>query len=169
MSAAANSISATAAAEDWDVELDGPAPTFLVFTLCVVDPLQVERVSNRFIAFVDTEYSLVSISQGMQGGNPYYATITEQRERINNLIRTLNNVNLHLSTSVAVSQYVSSVLLADGGNDNDDNDDDNNDDIDVDDENSNIGVYDWDKELYGQSPDDLGSSDDGGNDANIKD
>jgi hypothetical protein len=164
MSTTTNSISATAAAKDWDVELDGPAPTFLVFTLCVVDPLQVERVSNCFIAFV----SVLSISRGVQGGNPY-ATITEQRERINNLIRTLNNVNLHLSTSVAVSQYVSSVLLADGGNDDDDDDDDNNDDIDVDDENSSIGVYDWDKELYGQSPDDLGSSDDGGNDANIKD
>ena len=138
MTTATNSISATAAAEDWDVELDGPAPTFLVFTLCVVDPLQVERVSNRFLAFVDTEYSLVSISRGVQGGNPY-ATITEQRERINNLIRALNNVNLHLSTSVAVSQYVSNVLLADGVYSDDDDDDD------------------------------LGSSDDGGNDADIKD
>jgi hypothetical protein len=64
----------------------------------------------------------------VQGGNPY-ATITEQRERINNLIRALNNVNLHLSTSVSVSQYVSSVLLADGGDDGDDDDDNNNDDI----------------------------------------
>jgi hypothetical protein len=124
MSTTTNSISATAAAKDWDVELDGPAPTFLVFTLCVVDPLQVERVSNCFIAFV----SVLSISRGVQGGNPY-ATITEQRERINNLIRALNNVNLHLSTSVSVSQYVSSVLLADGGDDGDDDDDNNNDDI----------------------------------------
>ena len=153
MTSATNSISATAAAEDWDFELDGPAPTFLVFTLCVVDPLQVERVSNRFIAFVDTEYSLVSISRGVQGGNPY-ATITKQRERINNLIRALNNVNLHLSTSVAVSQYVSNVLLADGvySDDDDDDDDDDENYIDVDDDDN-----------------DLSSSDDGGNDADIKD
>ena len=174
---APDSISAAADVDDVPF-----SRTCLVFTLCIVDPLQVEGVSGRFIAFVDAEdrtimpdFGSVSVARGEQGHNPY-ATITEtrtvileQRERIKFLIRALNNVNLHLSTSVAVSQYVSSVLLADGGNDDNDDDDDNNDDIDVDDENSNIGVYDWDKELYGQSPDNLRSSDDGGNDANIKD
>ena len=91
-------------------------------------------VSDHFFAFVDAEdgtimpdFRLVSVARGKQGHNPY-ATITEtrtvilkQRERIKFLIRALNNVYLHPSTTAAASDFVLSVLLADGG-DNDDED-----------------------------------------------
>jgi hypothetical protein len=73
------------------------------------------------------DFRLVSVARGKQGHNPY-ATITEtrtvileQRERIKFLIRALNNVYLHPSTTAAASDFVLSVLLADGG-DNDDED-----------------------------------------------
>ena len=162
---------------------------------------------NCFFAFVDTEdgtimpdFGLVSVARGKQGHNPY-ATITEtrtvilkQRERIKFLIRALNNVYLHPSTTAAASDFVLSVLLADGGDndnedngvngrlhsvsiarfeqghDNDDNNNDNkdNDDNDHDADNNDDDVNDWEVNLLGPPSIDLGSSDDGGNDADNK-
>jgi hypothetical protein len=130
MTAPANSISAAAGVDD--VPFSG---TCFVFTLYVVDPLQVEGVSDRFFAFVDAEdgtimpdFGSVSVARGEQGHNPY-ATITEtrtvilkQRERIKFLIRALNNVYLHPSNTAAASDFVLSVLLADVGDDDDEDD-----------------------------------------------
>jgi hypothetical protein len=130
MTAPANSISAAAGVDD--VPFSG---TCLVFTLYVVDPLQVEGVSDRFFAFVDAEdgtimpdFGSVSVARGEQGHN-LHATITEtrtvilkQRERIKFLIRALNNVYLHPSNTAAASDFVLSVLLADGGDDDDEDD-----------------------------------------------
>ena len=121
MSAPANSISTA---------------TWLVFSLGVVDPLQVEGVTARFFAFVDEEdgtimqdFGSVSVARGEQGRNPY-STITEtravilkQRERIRFLQSALNNVYLHPSTTAASSDFIRTVLLADGGDDDDDDDD----------------------------------------------
>ena len=141
------------------------------------------------------DFGSVSVTRGEQGHNPY-ATITKthtiifkQRERISFLIRALNNVYLHPSTTAAASNFVLSVVLADGGDDDDDDDvngrlhlvfivrfdqghhdnDDDDDDDDDDNNNNNNDVDDWDVNLLGPLSDDLGSSDDGGNDANIKD
>jgi hypothetical protein len=97
MASPANSISAAADADD--VPFSG---TFLVFTICVVDALKVEGVTNRFLSFVneegetiDQEFGSVTIARGVQGDNPY-ATITEnhsvilkQREMIRFLLREL--------------------------------------------------------------------------------
>ena len=200
---APDSISAAADVDDVPF-----SRTCLVFTLCIVDPLQVEGVSGRFIAFVDAEdrtimpdFGLVSVARGEQGHNPY-ATITKtrtvilkQRERIKFLIRALNNVYLYPSTTAAASDLVLSVLLADGGDDdnedngvngrlhsvsiarfeqghdNDDNNNDNkdNDDNDHDADNNDDDVNDWEVNLLGPPSIDLGSSDDGGNDADNKD
>jgi hypothetical protein len=200
---APDSISAAADVDDVPF-----SRTCLVFTLCIFDPLQVEGVSGRFIAFVDAEdrtimldIGSVSVARGEQGHNPY-ATITKtrtvilkQRERIKFLIRALNNVYLYLSTPAAASDLVLSVLLADGGDDdnedngvngrlhsvsiarfeqghdNDDNNDDNedNNDNDHDADNNDDDVDDWEANLLGPPSVDLGSSDDGGNDADNKD
>jgi hypothetical protein len=80
MTTPTNSISTTD-----DVE-DAPfSGMCLVFTLGIVDTLQVEGVSDRFFAFVDAEdgtimpdFGSVSVAQGKQGHNPYN-TITETR------------------------------------------------------------------------------------------
>ena len=107
----------------------------LRYALLTPCKLQVEGVLNCFFAFVDTEdgtimpdFGLVSVARGKQGHNPY-ATITEtrtvileQKERIKFLIRALNNIYLHPSTTAAASDFVLSVLLANGG-DGDDEDD----------------------------------------------
>jgi hypothetical protein len=132
MTSPANSISAAA-----DIDDEPFSGTCLVFTICIVDPLKVEGVSDRFFAFVDKEdgtimqdFGSVSVALGEQGHNSYN-TITEtrtvilkQRERIKFLIRALNNVYLHPSTTTAASNFILSVLLADGGNDDVDDDDD---------------------------------------------
>ena len=145
----ANSIS-TAANVD-DVPFSGTASsansasaisgTCLVFTICVVDALKVEGVTNRFLSFVNEEgetikqeFGSVSIARGVQGDNPY-ATITEnrsvilkQRERIKFLLRALNDIlDLYPSTSPPIADFILSILLSD------DHDDDDDDDNDVDD------------------------------------
>ena len=128
----ANSISTAADVDDVPF-----SETCLVFTICIVDPLQVEGVSDHFFDFIDVEdgtimqdFGLVFVTRGEQGHNPYN-TITEtrtvilkQRERIEFLLHALNNVYLHPSTTAAASDFILSVLLANGGNDDDDDDDD---------------------------------------------
>ena len=133
MASPANSISAAADVDD--VPFSG---TCLVFTICVVDALKVEGVTNRFLSFVNEEgetikqeFGSVSIARGVQGDNPY-ATITEnrsvilkQREMIRFLLRELNAVYLHPTTVPA--DYLMNILLA---GEIDDYDDDYDDDID---------------------------------------
>ena len=132
----ANSISSAADVDDVPF-----SRTCLVFTICVVDPLQVEGVSDRFFDFGEVEdgsimqdFGSVSVARGEQGHNPYNTitktrtVILEQRERIKFLLHALNNVYLHPSTTTAASDFILSVLLANGGNDDDD-DDDNVDDL----------------------------------------
>ena len=118
MASPANSISAAA-----DVPFSG---TCLVFTICVVDALKVEGVTNRFVSFVneegetiDQEFGSVTIARGVQGDNPY-ATITEnrsvilkQREMIRFLLRELNAVYLHPTTAPITADYLMNILLAD--------------------------------------------------------
>ena len=118
-----------------DVDNTPFSGTWLVFTLGVVDPLQVEGVTARFFAFVDEEdgtimqdFGSVSVARGEQGHNPYStitetrALILEQRERISFLLRALNDVYLHPSTTAASSDFIQTVLLADGGDDDDEDD-----------------------------------------------
>jgi hypothetical protein len=70
----------------------------------------------------------VSVARGEQGHNPYStitetcAVILEQRERISFLQSALNDVYLHPSTTVASSNFIQTVLLADGGDDDDEDD-----------------------------------------------
>ncbi len=81
--------------------------TFLVFTICVVDALKVEGVTNRFLSFVneegetiDQEFGSVTIARGVQGDNPY-ATITENHSVIlkqREMIRFLLLGRLHSVT-----------------------------------------------------------------------
>ena len=142
----ANSTSAAADADATDVPFSG---TCLVFTICVVDALKVEGVTNRFVSFVneegetiDQEFGSVTIARGVQGDNPY-ATITEnrsvilkQRKTIRFLLRELNAVYLHPTTAPITANYLMNILLADEidefdyDHDDDDNDDDNVDDVD---------------------------------------
>jgi hypothetical protein len=131
----ANSVSAAADADTTDVPFSG---TCLVFTICVVDALQVEGVTNHFLSFVneegetiDQEFGSVTIARGVQGDNPY-ATITEnrsvilkQRETIRFLLRELNAVILHPTTALITADYLMNILLADEIDEYDDDDDDN--------------------------------------------
>ena len=140
----ANSTSAAADADATDVPFSG---TCLVFTICVVDALKVEGVTNRFLSFVNEEgetikqeFGSVTIARGVQGDNPY-ATITEnrsvilkQREMIRFLLRELNAVYLHPTTIPPTSDYLMNILLADEideYDDDDDDDDDEDDDVDL--------------------------------------
>jgi hypothetical protein len=115
----------------------------LVFTICVVDPLKVEGVSDRFFAFVDEEDGTIMQDFGSM------SVARKQRERINFLIRALNNVYLHPSTTTTASDFILSVLLADDEDvddlgrlhlvsiarfNDDDDDDDDDDDEDGDDD-----------------------------------
>ncbi len=102
MSAPANSISTA---------------TWLVFSLGVVDPLQVEGVTARFFAFVDEEDGTI-----MQDFGSVSVARGKQRERIRFLQSALNNVYLHPSTTAASSDFIRTVLLADGGDDDDEDD-----------------------------------------------
>jgi hypothetical protein len=133
MASPANSVSAAADADD--VPFSG---TCLIFTICVVDALKVEGVTNRFLSFVneegetiDQEFGSVTIARGVQGDNPY-ATITEnrsvilkQRETIRFLLRELNAVILHPTTALITADYLMNILLADEIDEYDDDDDDN--------------------------------------------
>jgi hypothetical protein len=134
----ANSTSAAADADATDVPFSG---TCLVFTICVVDALKVEGVTNRFVSFVneegetiDQEFGSVTIARGVQGDNPY-ATITENRSVILKQRKTI----LHPTTALITADYLMNILLADEideydyDDDDDDDDDDNDDDDDVDD------------------------------------
>ena len=129
----ANSVSAAADVDD--VPFSG---TCLVFTICVVDALKVEGVTNRFLSFVNEEgetikqeFGSVTIARGVQGDNPY-ATITEnrsvilkQRERIKFLLRALNDIlDVYPSTSPPIADFILSILLSDDHDDDDDDDDD---------------------------------------------
>ena len=136
MASPANSVSAAADADD--VPFSG---TCLVFTICVVNALKVEGVTNRFLSFVneegetiDQEFGSVTIARGVQGDNPY-ATITEnrsvilkQRKTIRFLLRELNAVYLHPTTAPITADYLMNILLADEIDEYDDDDDD--DDVD---------------------------------------
>jgi hypothetical protein len=144
MASSANSVSAAADVDD--VPFSG---TCLVFTICIVDTLKVDGVTNRFVSFVneegetiDQEFGSVTIARGVQGDNPY-ATITEnrsvilkQRKTVRFLLRELNAVYLHPTTAPITANYLMNILLADEidefdyDHDDDDNDDDNVDDVD---------------------------------------
>jgi hypothetical protein len=137
MASSANSVSAAADVDD--VPFSG---TCLIFTICVVDALKVEGVTNRFVSFVneegetiDQEFGSVTIARGVQGDNPY-ATITEnrsvilkQRKTIRFLLRELNAVYLHPTTAPITADYLMNILLADEI-DEYDYDDDDDDDVD---------------------------------------
>jgi hypothetical protein len=133
MTSPANSISAAADVDD--VPFSG---TCLVFTICVVDPLKVEGMKDRFFAFVNEEgktikqeFGSVSVARGEHDSNPY-ATITENRsvilkqmERIKFLLRALNDIlDVYPSTSPPIADFILSILLSDDHNDDDDDDDD---------------------------------------------
>jgi hypothetical protein len=135
MTSPAHFISATA--DDDDVPFSG---TCLVFTLGVATPLQVEGVSARFFDFANEEhrrgtivhdFGSLSVARYELDHNPY-ATIIVLEERIKLLIRALNDIYLHPSTTVATSDFILRIFLADGDDDIDidDDDDDNNDDDD---------------------------------------
>ena len=133
MTSPANSISAAA-----DVDNVPFSGTCLVFTICVVDPLKVEGMKDRFFAFVNEEgktikqeFGSVSVARGEHDSNPY-ATITEnrsvilkQRERIKFLLRALNDIlDVYPSTSPPIADCFLSILLSDDHDDDDDDDDD---------------------------------------------
>jgi hypothetical protein len=134
MTSPAHFISATA--DDDDVPFSG---TCLVFTLGVATPLQVEGVSARFFDFANEEhrrgtivhdFGSLSVARYELDHNPY-ATIIVLEERIKLLIRALNDIYLHPSTTVATSDFISRIFLANGDDDdNIDIDDDDNDDDD---------------------------------------
>ncbi len=132
MASPVNSISAAANVDN--VPFSG---TCLVFTICVVDPLKVEGVKDRFFAFANKEGDTimqecgsVSVAWGEQDHNPY-ATISEnrsiilkQREMIKIILRELNEVYLHPSTIPPTSNYLMDILLVDEIDDYIDDDDD---------------------------------------------
>ena len=126
MTSPAHFISATA--DDDDMPFSG---TCLVFTLGVATPLQVDGVNARFFDFAFEEhrrgtilqdFGSLSVARYELDHNPY-ATIIELEDRIKLLLRALNDINLHPSTTAATSNFISRVFLADGGDDDDDDDD----------------------------------------------
>ena len=132
MTSPAHFISATA--DDDDMPFSG---TCLVFTLGVATPLQVDGVNARFFDFAFEEhrrgtilqdFGSLSVARYELDHNPY-ATIIELEDRIKLLLRALNDIYLHPSTTAATSNFISRVFLADGGDDDEDDDDDADDGV----------------------------------------